>query len=87
MTRERLTNHIALPVLILAAVLGSYWVWGLMFLWWLVPAVMSGQAYLVFEVNRDEDPILFWAVVITWALFGAMMVAASLFPQYAPWLV
>ena len=87
MNRQRILNHIAFPVLVVAAALGIYWVWGLLFLWWLVPAVRSGQAHFVFEVDRDEDPVLFWAVVSLWALFGAMMVAASLFPQHAVWLV
>ncbi|MBY5978535.1 hypothetical protein KUV39_17930 [Phaeobacter italicus] len=87
MTKARLFNYLAFPVLLLAAVLGLYWVWGLLFLWWLAPSVISGQTALVFEVQRDEDPILFWAVVILWALLGLMMIAASLFPDYAPWLV
>ncbi len=87
MTTQRLINYIALPALLIAAVLSQYWIWGLLFLWWLVPSVISGQAALVTEVNRDEDPILFWAVVSLWALFGLMMIAASLFPIYAPWLV
>lgn len=87
MTKTRLTNYVALPVLVVAAVLGIYWIWGLMFLWWLVPSVMSGQAQLVFPVQADEDPILFWVVVVLWAVFGLMMIAASLFPAYAMWLV
>ncbi|WP_333696952.1 hypothetical protein [Phaeobacter italicus] len=87
MTKARLFNYLAFPVLLLAAVLGLYWVWGLLFLWWLAPSVISGQTALVFEVQRDEDPILFWAVVILWALLGLMMIAASLFPDYSPWLV
>ncbi len=87
MTKARILNYLAFPVLLVAAFLGQYWVWGLLFLWWLVPSVISGQTALVTEVLRDEDPILFWAVVILWALFGLMMIAASLFPDYAPWLV
>lgn len=87
MNTQRALNYIAFPVLVVAAALSLYWVWGLLFLWWVVPAVMSGQAHFVFEVSRNEDPILFWAVVVLWALSGAMMIAASLFPQYAAWLV
>ena len=87
MISQRTLNYIAFPVLVCAAALGIYWIWGLLFLWWLVPAVMSGQAHFVFEVGRSEDPLLFWAVALLWALFGIMMIAASLFPQYAPWLV
>lgn len=87
MTNARLINYAAFPVLVVAALLDFYWIWGLLFLWWLVPAVKSGQAHFVFEVDRGEDPILFWAVAALWALSGLMMVVASLFPQYSPWLV
>ncbi|ATG44302.1 hypothetical protein PhaeoP18_02367 [Phaeobacter piscinae] len=87
MTRQRGVNYIAFPILGGAAVLGLYWIWGLLFLWWLVPAVRSGQAHFVFEVARSEDPLLYWAVLLLWGLSGVMMIAASLFPQYAPWLV
>ena len=87
MSTRRLINYMALPVLLVAAVLGLYWVWGLLFLWWLVPSIMTGQTALVFDISRDQDPILFWAVAILWAVFGLMMIAASLFPTYAIWLV
>jgi hypothetical protein len=87
MIDPRLINYVAFPVLLTAAVLGIYWLWGLMFLWWLVPAIRSGQAHFVFEVDRDEDPVLFWAVVLLWALSGLALIVASLFPHIAPWLV
>ena len=87
MSRARLINYLALPVLLVAAIMGLYWVWGLLFLWWLVPALSTGYAHLVFEVDRREDPILFWIVVAMWAAFGLMLIATALFPQYAPWLV
>lgn len=87
MNRQRIANYIAFPILLISAVLGIYWVWGLIFLWWLVPSVLSRQAMLIFEVTRDEDPILYWAVIVLWALFGLAMIAASIFPQYAAWLV
>ena len=82
-----LLNYVALPVLLIATWFGFYWPWGVLFLWWLVPSVMTGQAFLVDEINRKDAPILFWAVVVLWALFGAMMIAADLFPQYAAYLV
>ena len=60
MNRQRTLNYIAFPVLLVAAALSIYWVWGLLFLWWVVPAVMSGQAHFVFEVSRERrpDPVL-----------------------------
>ena len=86
MTTGRVINYAALPALLVATWLGWNWLWGLMFLWWLVPSVLYGEAFLVNEVKREEDPALFWFVVILWALFGCMMVAADLFPDYAQWL-
>lgn len=87
MTTQRIINYTAFPILLTSAVFGLYWVWGLLFLWWVIPAIASGQAHFVFEVHQDEDPILFWAVIVLWAVLGAMTTAASLFPQYAAWLV
>lgn len=83
MTLTRTGNYVALPILLVASALGIYWIWGLLFLWWVVPTLMNGQAFLVFEVNREEDPYLFWAIVVLWAGLGAMMIVASLLPQYA----
>ncbi len=83
MNHSRTANYIALPILLAAAVLGYYWVWGLLFLWWTIPTILNGQAFLVFEINRDDDPVLFWAIACLWALSGLMMLAASFFPQYA----
>lgn len=87
MTRDRVGNSICLLVLVVAAVLGWYWIWGLMFLYWTVPSVISGQAFLLTSVERKKDPVLFWAVVVLWILFGLGMIVASLFPAHAPWLV
>ncbi|WP_170771751.1 hypothetical protein [Ruegeria lacuscaerulensis] len=83
MSHARTANYIALPILLIATVLELYWVWGLLFVWWIVPTVLNRQAFLVFEINRDDDPLLYWAIVCLWALSGLMMIAASLFPQYA----
>ena len=87
MRRARTANYIVLPVLLVAAFLGIYWVWGLLFVWWIVPTILSGQAFLVSEINREDDPFLFWAIVCLWTLSGLTMIAASLFPQYAYLLV
>ncbi len=67
-------------VLVVSAFLGWQWPWGLLFLYWTVPSVISGQAFLLGPVQRDKDPIFFWAIVLVWALFGALMIAADIFP-------
>ncbi|MEX0307378.1 MAG: hypothetical protein AB3N12_08320 [Ruegeria sp.] len=83
MSPTRTANYIALPILLVSTAVGLYWVWGLLFVWWVVPTIMNRQAFLVFEVNRDDDPALYWAIVGLWVVLGLMMIAASIFPQYA----
>ena len=83
MSPSRTANYIALPVLLAATALSLYWVWGLLFIWWIVPTIMNGQAFLMFEINREEDPFLYWTIVALWAGLGLMMISASFFPQYA----
>lgn len=87
MSRARAANYIALPILLAAAVFGVYWIWGLLFVWWIFPIIVNGQSFLLFEVKRAEDPVLYWAVVGLWAVLGLLMIAASLFPQYTHLLV
>lgn len=82
----RTMNYVIFPILLVATLIGLNWPWGVLFLWWLFTSVMSGEAFLVDAIERNSDPFLFWAVVILWALFGFIMIAADLFPQFAVWL-
>ncbi|WP_170371180.1 hypothetical protein [Ruegeria arenilitoris] len=84
----RLINYAALPVLLVATWLGLQWPWGLVFLWWAVPSIRSGQAFLIDTVNREADPLLFWTVTVLWVVFGGLMVTADIAPAvYPAWLV
>ena len=69
---------IALPVLVLATVMGWYWVWGCLFLYWVWPALRSGQAYLIEPIERARDPLLFWLVNALWAGFGLWYIVTDL---------
>lgn len=82
MSVERLLNYVAFATLIGAVFLGWQWPWGLLFLYWIVPAYLSGEAHLLGPVRRDEDPILYWAIIALWSLFGALMVLADLAPKF-----
>lgn len=69
---------IALPLLILATVMNWYWIWGCLFLYWALPALRSGQVYLVEPIERARDPILFWMITAMWAGFGIWAIVADL---------
>ena len=69
---------IALPLLILATVMAWHWIWGCLFLYWAVPAVRSGEVYLVEPIARDRDPLLFWIITAMWIAFGLLWLIVDL---------
>ncbi len=77
---SRVLNYVTFFVLMASTVLGYQFLWGLLFLYWTIPNFFSGHAFLLSDVTRDDDPILFWAVQIAWVVLGAMLVALDLYP-------
>ncbi|MEM7221586.1 MAG: hypothetical protein AAF495_01315 [Pseudomonadota bacterium] len=69
---------ILLPVLLIATYFSWYWVWGLLFLYWALPAIRSGEAFLVEPIERASNPVLFWAITAMWAGFGVWTLVADL---------
>ena len=76
----RTLNYIAFVMLMIATALGFQFLWGLLFLYWTIPNFYSGHAFLLSDVTKDEDPILFWAVQIAWVVLGLMMIALDFLP-------
>ena len=81
MTQARLLNYITFAALMVATVLGYQSLWGLLFLYWTIPNFRSGHAFLLSDVTRVEDPVLFWLIQIAWIVIGLMMVAFDFVPM------
>lgn len=58
------------------------WIWGLLFLMWTVHAVLVRETFLVQTVKRDDTPVLYWAVVTTWALLSVVIVVDDLINRF-----
>ena len=61
---------VGLILLAAAVVLNWLWVWGLLFLFWVIPDIFIGRTYFIEEIRKDENPILFWVIVVAWVLFS-----------------
>ena len=72
----------ALVVVIGAVVLDFEWLWGLLFLTWSVPSLFSGVTYLVQPISRDENPWMFWIVVLLWLGSSVAMIAWEIYEQF-----
>ncbi len=80
MTQARLLNYATFAALMIATALGYQSLWGLLFLYWTIPNFYSGHAFLLSDVTRDDDPVLFWLIQIAWVVLGLMLVALDFFP-------
>ncbi|MEM9597483.1 MAG: hypothetical protein AAGD06_24660 [Acidobacteriota bacterium] len=78
-----LANYIAFAVLMVTTVLGYQTFWGLLFLYWTVPNFISGRAFLVSVVTRQQDPVLYWLIQVAWIVLGISMILSDVFPQWA----
>ena len=81
MTQTRLLNYVAFAALMISTLLGFQSLWGLLFLYWTIPSVQAGRTFLLSDVTRDDDPVLFWLIQVAWVVLGLMLVAIEFFPS------
>lgn len=69
--QQKWLTLIGLPVLIYATLNGLFFIWGLLFLFWGVISLRSGQVFLLEDIHRRDDPALFWIIFTMWLGSGA----------------
>ena len=62
----------------LAVLLDIQAFWGILFLIWTWPAIRTGRAYFIEPVNRNTQPVIYWALVGTWVVLSVWLIAASI---------
>ena len=55
---SRPPTAIALAAAVAAIVLDWYWPWGLLFVYWTVPNIQRGEAFLIEPIPRARNPVL-----------------------------
>lgn len=80
---SRVLNYVVFAVLMASTALGFQSLWGLLFLYWTIPNFYAGHAFLVSDVSREEDPILFWLIQLAWVVLGVMLILADFLPGWA----
>lgn len=83
MKRDQSANYTVFALLMISMFLGYQFLWGLLFLYWIIPNIVNGQAFLLTPVYRASDPILFWCIQITWIVLGLFMLLGDVFPSLA----
>lgn len=66
-----------------ATIFNLQWAWGIMFLIWVIPDLFSGVTYFMEPISKQENPILYWVIVISWILMSVMMIGSLVWPELA----
>ena len=61
---------LGLFVISLAVVTGTDWVWGVLFLIWVIPDIKSGSTHFLEHVERKRNPVVYWLIVSIWILLS-----------------
>ena len=72
--RNKWPTLAVMAALLAATVAEWYWVWGVFFFYWTIGAVVSGETFVVQTVRRNENPGVFWFVVVIWFALSVLMV-------------
>ena len=80
MKQIRLYNYLAFGALMITTALGYWSLWGLLFLYWSAQSYFTGSAFLLSDIARAEDPVLYWLIQIAWIVFGLMLAMADFLP-------
>lgn len=66
----RWKSMLALAAITVSLVFDLYWIWGVLFVIWAINDLRNGYTHLLDHIPRNEAPILYWLVVLTWLGLG-----------------
>jgi hypothetical protein len=56
------------------------WAWGIVFLIYILPDMFSGVTHFVEPISRDDNPILFWIIILSWLLMSIYSFVDGIWP-------
>jgi len=59
------------------------WAWGILFLLWVIPDLITGVTYFMEPVEKKENPILYWVIIVSWILMSVYSIATLFMPELA----
>ena len=54
------------------------WLWGVLFLYWTIPSLVSGISYFIEPIHRRDNPLLFWVITFTWLVLSAYILVEAI---------
>ncbi len=57
---------LGLAMVAVAVVTEANWIWGILFLIWVVPDLWRGSTHFLEYVERHRNPVVYWLIMATW---------------------
>lgn len=73
---------IALGLMYIALFMNWEWVWGVLFLIWVIPDIYSEVTYFIEPITKKENPVVYWIIVITWILLALYSLSTLFIDNY-----
>lgn len=70
---------IGLIIVALAVLSELNWIWGLLFLFWIVPDLMRGSTHFLEHVERRKNPIVYWLIISVWLALSLYLLFENVF--------
>lgn len=83
LTSIKWRSIIGLILIYIAMWFNWQWIWGVLFLIWVIPDVMSGVTYFMEPIEKDRHPILFWTIILSWILMSVFSIGIFFFPEWS----
>ncbi len=82
-TKDRYITAGVLIAVWVFAVLNWTWPWGVLFLAWALSSLRTKQTFLIREIDKGQNPMLYWAVLSTWIIMGVLIILGEYQPGLA----
>ena len=70
-------SFVGLVGIYLIVIFEQGWAWGLLFLFWVIPDLKSGITYFLEPVDKRMNPVMYWAIVLTWLGLATYMLVSE----------
>ena len=62
-----------LAVVAAAILIEVNWIWGLLFLLWVIPDIRRGSTHFLEHVERRKNPVVYWLIISTWVALSVYL--------------
>lgn len=63
---------------------GQSWIWGVIFIIWVIPEIRFGVANFIEDVERRKNPVIYWSIVVSWILMSLLLILPAISPKMNP---